>query len=62
MALHITQLIFGLCTITNLTWIHKMLAIERLQLKILAMLARRSNRLRYGALLLTVYYSYSKDY
>ena len=62
MALHITQLIFGLCTITNLTWIHKMLAIERLQLKILAMLARRSNRLHYGVFFLTIDCSYWKDY
>ena len=34
--------------IKKLKWLQKFLANERLELSILAMLARRSNRLRYG--------------
>ena len=40
----------------------KILARKRLELSILAMLARRSNRLRYGDLFITIDCSHWKDY
>ena len=52
----------ALRTIENLKWLQKNLAIENLELSILTMLTRRSNRLSYVDLFLTVEYSYSKDY
>ena len=52
----------ALRTMINSKWLQKILAIESLELSILAMLTRRSNRLSYGAFFLTIYCSYSKDY
>ena len=47
----------ALRTIKNLKWLQKFLAIESLELSILAMLTRRSNRMSCVDLYLTVDYS-----
>ena len=52
----------ALRTIIYLKWLQNFLAIESLELSILAMLTRRSNRLSYTDMTLTVDCSYSKHH
>ena len=52
----------ALCTIINLKWLQKFLALESLELSILALLTRRSNPLSYDDLFITIDCYYSKYY